>query len=79
MLSTINYEGNVVELRKDVVGENEDVIFSYKEKDIIDTIQVNTNSVHSGITIYFLSGKVIDNPVVTNYNSWLRRHFKLFL
>ncbi len=79
MLSTINYEGNVVELRKDVAGENEHTSFSYKEKDIIEEIQVDTNSAHSGITIYFLSGKVIDNPVVTNYNSWLRRHFKLFL
>lgn len=79
MLSTINYEGNVVELRKDVEGEHDSETLSYKEKDIIDTIKVNTNSAHSGITIHFLSGKVINRPEVTNYNSWLRRHFKLFL
>ena len=79
MLSTIKYEGNVVELRKDVVGSDENETFSYKEKDIIDTIEVNTNSAHSGVTVYFISGKVINNPAVINYNSWLKRHFKLFL
>ena len=79
MLSTIRYEGNVVELRKDVVGSDENEKFSYKDKDIIDTIIVNTNSEHSGITVYFISGKVIHNPAVINYNSWLKRHFKLFL
>lgn len=76
MLNIITFTGNVVQLRRDVKGLNENTSFKYNEIDIINEIKINTERT-SGIKIYFASGKVLVQKNATNYNSWLKRYFKL--
>ena len=78
MLNIGTYEGNVVQLKRPVVGNNVETTFDYKEIDKIQHIDINTEG-KSGIDIYFTSGKLITRKDTINYNSWLKKHFKLIL
>jgi hypothetical protein len=77
MKNTALYEGNVVELKKDVKGTSESTTFTLGEIDVITTININTTSDTTGIEVVFVSGKVLNQQDATNYSSWLHRHFKL--
>lgn len=77
MLKIINYTGNVVELKKAVIGDNINTSFIYQEKDKINLIEVDTHPPKAGIKVHFASGKLLASAEATNYNAWLKRYFKL--
>ena len=79
MKKTVSYEGNIVELKKDIITSSKDTTFNKGEVCIISKIEINTNIniLNSGIKIYFTNGKLIHQENVTNYSSWLKKHFKL--
>jgi hypothetical protein len=76
MLQITTYTGNVVQLRRDVLGINEDTSFNYGEFGTIESIETNIQQ-DKGIKVRFYNGKVLINKQAINYHSWLKRYFKL--